>query len=295
MEAAPGERNIVMAKRAGFWIAAAAALMTLTLVGQAAAEVAGRYVGLEAAEGMKLELKKAGEGLSGSLATRADGTQSFTATPAGEGAEARVTLGGAPVYLRILPEPMGVSVLALPLDARGLPTAEGGKAFAFLREGVKLPPRPTRWIEPPSGPIPALDAAAFVSSYPFWPAQSAIWGYQALEPRFRSVIKLYPLIQADLLWKLCASPERSPAIAEALRGAGASCAEIAASMARVQEAGKFDRFKADAEVERKLLMETLSCSDDLRRTDPACKRAGAETAKRAVSMQTAATALSRYR
>jgi hypothetical protein len=279
-------------RRIGRAFAAAAAALW---AGAAAAELPGRYDGLDAAEGMRLEIARAGDGYAVTLTTPSDGRQSVAAPKAGDGAEARATLGGAAVHLRILPEPLGVSVLALPVDARGLPTAEGGRALAFLREGVDPPPRPTRWVPPPAGAVKAVDAAGFVSSYPFWPAEAALWGYEALEPRFRSVIKLYPLIQADLLWKLCASPRRSPAIAEALRGQGASCEDVAAAMRRTQERGRFDRFKADAEVERKALMETLLCADDLRRTDADCKRAGAETAKRAVSMETAASALARYR
>ncbi len=275
------------------------AICTLAMLGlgaaAGAADLAGRYAGLEDARGMALELRRQGDGYAGTLTTPGDGRQDFAAAAAGEGAEAQVSLGGATAYLRILPEPMGVSVLALPLDARGLPTAEGGRALAFLREGVPLPAPPARWVPPPAGPVRAMDAAGFVSSYPFWPAQSAVRGYEALEPRFRSVIRLFPLLQADLLWKLCASPERSPAIAEALRGQGATCADVAAAMDRIQRAGAFARFKADAEVERDLAMQTMRCSDDLRRSDPDCRRAGAETARRAVSMDTAATALARYR
>jgi hypothetical protein len=150
-------------------------------------------------------------------------------------------------------------------------------------------------MPPPTTPPRAIEPRSFVSSYPFWPPLSVAMAYEALEPRFRSVVKLYPLVQADLLWKLCASPQRTPGIAEALRGQGLGCAEVASAFDAMQRGDGFNRFKRDVAADAAILIDALGCADDLRRTDPACARAGRETAARAVSMETAATVLERYR
>jgi len=143
--------------------------------------------------------------------------------------------------------------------------------------------------------VRAFDARAFVESYPFWEPQGALWAYEALEPRHRTVIRLFALVQADLLWKLCQSPQRGAGLAEALRGQGVVCADVVNAVAAAQAGGAFDRFKANVAQERALLVATLDCGDKYVAHGPGCADAARETARRAVSMETAATVLRRYR
>lgn len=286
-----------ISRRSGRLVArlAAAAAWLLLWAGAALAQFAGRYVGIDAAQGMTIELTRSGATARGTL-SRPDGSRiRFSGEIVDDSLEASFNEGGRRIYLRLEAEPIGARLVMVPIDDGNQLRVDQTEALAFLREGVDMPTRPDRFLPPPERAVPWIEPRAFVSSYPFWPPRSVALAYEGLEPRYRSVVKLFPVVQADLLWKLCASPERTPGIAEALRGQGLSCNDVNAAFAAMQTGESFDRFKRTVAAEAKALMTTLGCADDLRRTDPACRAAAADTAKRAVSMETAASVLARYR
>jgi len=270
--------------------------LALTLWAQAAlAQLEGAYLGLGAAAGWRLEIAAQGDAYAVAL-TGPDGERrAFPADRLGDGAEGVATLASGEALVRIAPQAVGVRVVAIPFD--GVRTLDAGRTetLAFRREDVALPQQPKRFLPAPTGPVRAFDPRAFVESYPFWEPQGALWAYEALEPRHRTVIRLFALVQADLLWKLCQSPQRGAGLAEALRGQGVVCADVAGAIAATQAGGAFDRFKADVAKERALLVGTLDCGDKYVSHGPDCPKAAQETARRAVSMETAATVLRRYR
>lgn len=262
----------------------------------ALAQFAGRYVGIDAAQGMRIEMEAPRSGQTRGTLRRPDGTSlRFAGEVIGDTLEASVTEGGVRSYLRLVAEPIGALMVLVPFDSQNQLRVDQTETFAFIREGVSMPAPPERFLPPPDRPVPYIDPRAFVSSYPFWPPRSVAMAYEGLEPRYRSVVKLFPVVQADLLWKLCASPERTPGIAEALRGQGLTCAEVDTIFRTMQAGDGFDRFKRSVASESRLLMQTLGCADDRRRNDPACRAAAQETARRATSMETAGTVLARYR
>jgi hypothetical protein len=259
------------------------------------ADLPGAYVGVGEAAGMRVELRADGAGFRGEI-TLGDGERrDFRAEAAGAMAEAAIETADGALWLHFAPEAIGVVVTVVPFDAEGALRADRSQALPFVREGVTMPDAPERFLPPPEAPVRVVDARSFVSSYPFWPPMSAAWGWDGVEPRFRSVIRMFPLIQADILWTLCRAPQRTAGLGEALAGQGVTCAEVVSAVRRMQESDAFDRFKRDVARERRLLMTVLSCSRDLTRQRPECADAGAETARRAVSMETEATALARYR
>lgn len=268
-------------------IAACAALWSLA----AAAQVEGGFFGIDAAQGMRLELSSEGGALR-----LPDGTRfEFRGEVVGGALEATLERPEGPAFLRVTPRPAGVEAVLAPVDAQGLLDVGATQAFAFLRDGTPLPDLPRGFLPAPAAPVRAFDARAFVRSYAFWEPLGAALAYDALEPRMRTVIRLFPIVHTDLLWKLCQSPESTAGLAEALRGQGVSCAEVNDAMRRALAGASFTRFKADVAAERAILDTAIGCADDLSRTDPDCRRAGQETARRAVSMETAATVLRRYR
>lgn len=274
---------------------AVAAMAWLAGGGAASAQFAGRYVGIDAAQGMRIELSVSGDQGRGTL-FRKDGTSvRFSGEVVEDTLEAAFTEDRRRVYLRLIAEPIGARVVMVPFDTDHQLRVDQTEAYAFLREGVSLPSPPARFLPPPDKPVKFIDAQAFVSSYPFWPPLSVALAYEGLEPRYRTVVKLFPVVQADLLWKLCASPERTPGIAEALRGQGLSCTDVNNAFRAMQAGPAWDRFKKAVAPEAAQLMLALGCAEDHRRNDPACRKAAQETAKRALSMDTAATVLARFR
>ena len=276
-----------------------AALLALALgvaaTATAAAELGGRYVGVDAAEGMSIEIAEGGGGFRGSITDKSGRAAPFEAERLQGRAQGVADFGAFRALVSIRPEPIGALAVITPLDAEGRPEVDQTRALPFLREGVERPEAPVRYRPAPERPARAFDARAFAASYPFWPAQGAAYAYEGVEPRLRTVIRLFPLVQTDLLWKLCQAPEPTPGLAEALRGQNVTCAEVLGSMRAAQAGEGFDRFKRDVAAERETLMQALDCANDYTGTDRACEAAGAETARRALSMETAATVLSRYR
>ena len=273
-------------------LALVAALQAATAL---ASDLVGRYRGIDAAAGMRLEIEARGRGFRGVL-TEADGAaRRFEADDLDGLAEAAVTLSEGRALLRLSPAAAGVSVVVAPFGRDDSYDPSRTRALAFLREGLDAPPAPRRFVPAPTRSGAPVEARAFVDSYPFWEPLGAAWGYEGVEPAKRTVIRLFALVQTDLLWKLCQSPERTPGLAEALRGQGVTCQEVIAAIRRAQTAGApFNRFLRDVAAERAVLLQVLDCADGPS-AGAKCRTAAQETARRAVSMETAATTLRRYR
>lgn len=251
----------------------------------------GRYLGAGSARGMVLELSEASAALTSETGVRHE----FAVAPLADGAEGRIDTGvGGGLYFFANPRGEALDVIMGPIGADGAMQAAATEFFPFLREGVRLP-RIERPLAPPRGPTRAIDPRGFVSSFRYWPAESVAWGYQALPPRFRTVIKLFPVVQAELIWRLCSSSARGAAVGEALAGQGLSCDSALTAMRMSQSSGRFGRFRAAADTERRSLLAVLGCADDNTRTQRKCAQAAQETSQRATSMETAGTAMARFR
>lgn len=272
------------------------AVLALAVAAPASAQsLQGGYVGLGAAEGMRLEIERDGERFGGALIEADGARRAFEADALGASAETVTAFGDERVYLRVMPEPAGATVVIAPISADGVLDAGQTRALAFRREGLDAPPQPSRYLPPPSGPTPFFDARAFVDSYPFWPPLAASWGYEAVKPSLRTVIRLYPLVQTDLLWKLCQSPRRTEGLAEALRGQGVACETVSQALRAAQGNDAFNRYVRDVAAERAALLIALGCAENYARNDDRCAASARDTARRAVSMETAGGVLSRYR
>lgn len=266
----------------------------LALAAWAAAALEGGYVGVGPAEGMALELRAARGGYEGAVIEIDGARAAFDAEAVGDGAEGTLILSTGRYLMRLAPQSVGLAAVMLPIDDAGAARADQAAALAFRRRDVAEPDAPTRWLDAPSGPVGAIDARGFVSSYPFWTAQAAAWGYEAVRPALRSVIRLHPHVQADLLWKLCEAPRRGAALAEALSGQGVTCADVRAARRRAEAGSGFNRFKRAVAAERAELMTALACAENFARNKPSCAASAEQTAARAVAMETARTVLRRY-
>ncbi len=281
-------------------IAIYAAMMLALCISPVAvfAELNGGYRGIDEAEGMRLQFAPDGDALTGVLTDRAGGSQPFVATPLEGGAEATVERAEGQVYFFFTEEPLGVSVLAIPLSAEGSLMSDQTVAYVFLKDGVDAPPRPDRFVPPPSGPGGTVDPLAFVDSYAFWPSLNVGYGYEMVRGRYRTLIRLHAVVQTDIVWKLCRGSQSSSALAEALRGQGVTCQDVLASFERMMRSPgaveTMNRYRRDVEAQKQALIEAVRCSIDYRRSDPECKRAGARVARAATSLETVKTVLSRY-
>ncbi len=272
--------------------------MALLGVDAARAQFEGAWRGLGEARDMRLRLETDGDTLRGVFTDRDGAARDFEARRVGQVAEAEIAVEGGRVFLRIRPRGAGLEVALAPVgdgEDGAVLDLRDARALAFIPQDARIPDTPRWYMAPPEAPPRTIDALGFAASYAFWDAQQAAWGYAALAPRWRTVMRLFPLVQADLLWKLCSAPQRPAALGEALAGQGVACRDVLGAVEAMQRAGRFMPFKDAVAREQAVLMTTLDCADDLTRTRAACAQAAAETSRRAVSMETVATALARFR
>ena len=277
------------------WLLALAAWLAWLGVAAAQDALDGRYFGIDEADGLLLEISADDEGFSGSLTDPLGAVQSFMADDVGGSAETVVDLNGQPAFLRITPVPVGVSVAWTPIDPTGAMLAGETRILAFLREGTVLPDLPEFYVNPPTRPGALVSGNAFLLSYEFWPPDGVVRGFDALPEKYRSLMRMFPLVQLDVIWKLCLSGTGGSAQARALRGQGLTCAEVSAQFAEMQRDDRFGRFKSDLTVEKDVFVTVVRCADAYPMTKQQCDTASQQLAARAVSMETAATALARYR
>lgn len=273
--------------------------LTLFFAQTASAELSGGYRGVDAADGMRLEFSQGGGGLSGVLEERSGERIAFDADPLETGGETIIRRGGRPLYMLFTEEALGVRVITIPMtEERELITPET-EALVFIRDGVAPPPKPARYVPPPDGPEGTIDPRAFVDSYGFWPPANVAYGYSMVRGRYRTLIRLHPVVQTDVLWRMCRSQAARPVLADALRGQGATCDDVLSTMSGMVAPGggsvdAYNRFRGELDAEKAALVEAIRCSIDYKRSDPACLRAGERVAAAAVSLETVRSVLDRY-
>lgn len=255
-------------------------LMLLPAAAQQAPRLGGTYYGIDAAQGITLSLQPSGSGYSGSLTAGAGGQAGITAR--GEGLEAvgPLTLRGQPGTVRLSPRPLGLSMIWTP-SGGGAPLV-----YVFRSQAVDLPPVPAGYQPPPpSGG--RVDPVAFAYSYEFWPADDVGRTYDAMQDKYRVILRTYPAVHTDVLWKLCQADLAPTSLAAALRGQGVTCASLEAGLKRGQASGGFERFKERVRSEREDAVLAIECARGIH-TDQICASAAARTQRAAASLDTAA-------
>lgn len=298
-----GTRGIIrgLHRAAASRLAAPLLAAALALAGgaAAAADLTGGYFGLGDARGMRIEIEAGAEGadVTGRFSD-SNGTETdFTAKWVGEGAEGLLSFPKQDVFLRIEDAPSGLVALALPLAEDGTPREGGARKLIFLRDGLAPPAQPDLFLPEPKRADGVVDPDVFIASYPFWSPEGVSNGFAAIGARYRTMLRLYPMLQADVLWKLCAAPGdlASSQRGEALRGQGVDCEALLGTVERLQRKGEFDAWKAAAGAEAQEFMVSAQCARGFIVKKSVCGPAAQRTAKAAVSMKTVGAAIAPFR
>lgn len=284
----------------GFRITAAslaAALLVLLGSGIAtAAEVlSGFYYGVEDAAGASIEIRPDSEGFQGVFFDAGGNSQEFEADRAGDIAEAVLDMDGRTVLMRMVPLPYGAEVTIVPFDDAGNLKFEIGRLLNFVRTGLNLPRPGADFVDAPRDDKGRITANSFLASYEFWRPTGVRNGYISLPGRFRTIMRLFPAVQLDVIWKLCLAPSADKALAIALRGQGVACSEVTDGLAETQRSGTFAAYKEEVMQQKSTLRMTVRCADGYPESKPDCDRAARELSAQAVRLDTAAALLARYR
>ena len=266
------------------------------LSGNAVAQEAlnGRYLGIGDAEGAVIEIAPDRGGYSGSYRDPVGATARFKADNIENTAETVLDMGGQTVLMRIAPLPYGAEVAVIPFGADGGLIIESSRLLDFLREGLSLPETPDQYIEPPRAGTRSVAANGFLLSYEFWPPAGVRDGYLALPDRFRTLMRMFPEVQVDVLWKLCLAPGAEPALAIALRGQGVQCDQIISMVKDLQRDGRFERYKDDVARARETLRQSVRCADGYVEARGVCAAAAKALSEAAISLQTAQNVVARW-
>ena len=277
------------------WFVAALCWLTAAGVAFAADELNGKYYGIDEGAGASVTVKPDRDGFSGTFFDRHGKSQSFKADRVDDNAaEAVLDMDGRTVLLRMAPLPYGAQVSLIPFDADGNLQLEFSLSLAFLREGMRLPSAPAEFVPAPRDTCQTIAGNAFLASYQFWEPQGVVNGYTCLPSRFQWLMKMFPAVQLDVLWKLCLAPNGGPSLAAALRGQGVTCSQVVDAIAKIQRRGQFNAYKAEVEDERQSLRMSVRCADNYVETKSNCEAAARRLKDAAISLRTPRDVLRRY-
>ncbi len=284
----------------GLGSAAARLVITMTVVlgsvvAAAAEELSGFYYGVEDAVGASIEIWPDAQGFLGTFFDAQGNSQKFEADRTGDIAEAVLDMDGRTVLMRMVPLPYGAEVAIIPFDEAGNLVIEVGRLLNFVRTGLSLPRPGTDYVEAPRDAGGRITANSFLASYEFWRPTGVRNGSLSLPQRFRTLMRLFPAVQLDLIWKLCLAPSADRALAIALRGQGVACAEVIEGIAEAQRSGAFVNYKAEVARQKATLRMSVRCADGYPESKQNCDRAARELGAQAITLDTAGAVLARYR
>ncbi|MEM7059721.1 MAG: hypothetical protein AAF557_19215 [Pseudomonadota bacterium] len=273
-------------------------LVFVVLSGQAARAdevLNGLYFGVDDAAGASIRIEPDPQGFMGTFFDRHGNSQNFEADRVEDSAEAVLDMDGQTVLLRVAPLPFGAQVSLVPFNAQGNLELEFARSLNFVKEGVQLPEQPIDFVPAPRSDCNSFAGNSFLQSYQFWEPSGVVNGYVCLPERFKTLIRMFPAVHLDVIWKLCLAPQSDRALGVALQRSSVDCAQVRNGIAEAQRAGKFDFYKSMVNGEKDTLRTSVRCADGYLSDKTTCNRAAEEISKAAVSLRTPAMVLQQIR
>lgn len=261
----------------------------------AAEDLSGHYYGVKDATGASIEIEPDSKGFIGAFFDASGKKQTFAADRSGDLAEAVLDMDGRTVLMRMAPLPYGAEVAIIPFGSAGNLEMGSARILNFVRSGLDLPDPGADFVDAPRSDKGRISANGFLASYEFWHPTGVRNGYISLPERFRTVMRLFPAVQLDVIWKLCLAPSPDQALAVALRGQGVACPDVIDGIAATQRGGSFVAYKAEVTQQKSILRMAVRCADGYPESKPNCDRAARELSAQAISLDTAGAVLARYR
>lgn len=275
-----------------------AALIALSTIAAQAAEVLnGTYFGIEDAQGATIRIEPDSGGFTGVFFDPLGASQTFKADRTGEIAEAVLDMDNRTILMRMVALPYGAEVAIIPFDGNGNLILESARLLNFIREGMTLPQKPRDFVDAPTARGDTVAANSFLASYQFWNPVGVVNGYLGLPDRFYPLMRMFPAVQLDVIWKLCLAPEQAAnaALATAMRGQGVTCESVREGIANAQRTSRFDAYKQEVSNENRILRMVVRCGEGYVESKADCDIASKKLSLAAVALRTAQNVLARYR
>ncbi len=260
-----------------------AMVLMLTTLASAQERIGGVYYGLDHAQGLTIQLQDNGSTASGRISAADGSGQAITGTRQGGSFVTDLIFRGKRGSARIIPKDLGLGVTWTAQDG------SGEIVFAFLRQGLELPAPPPGYIPEPF-PGAQIEPHTFLASYEFWSPDVVASVYDNIDEQYRAIIRLFPVIHTDMIWKLCQSSIQPRELGEALRGEGVTCAQVDKRLKAAQKTGAFNGFKHRVNAQRTDAMRAVECARGIHQPH-ICVEAARRTQLAATSLETVTTVL----
>ncbi len=262
---------------------AGAVLLMLTALASAQERLGGVYYGLDSAQGLTIQLQDAGGGATGRISAADGSGQAINGRRQGGSVITDLIFRGKRGTARLTPKGLGLGVTWTPQDG------SGEVVFAFRRRSLELPPLPPGFQpEPYAGA--QVEPHTFLASYEFWSPDIVANVYDSIEEQYRALIRLFPVVHTDVIWKLCQSATQPAELGQALRGEGVTCAEVDRILKASQKTDGFNRFKRRVHAERADAMKAVECARGIHQPG-ICIEAARRTQRAATALETVKTVL----
>jgi len=279
-----------MTRFAGYWrslfrilTGAGAMVLMLTLAAAAQERLGGVYYGLDEAQGLTIQLQDGGNGATGRISAADGSGQAIDGRRQGGSVVSDLIFRGKQGSARITPKDLGLGITWTPQDG------SGDVVFAFRRRSLELPPLPPGF-QPEPYPGQSVEPHTFLASYEFWAPEAAARVYDGIEEQYRAIIRLFPVVHTDVIWKLCQSSTGARELGEALRGEGVTCAQVDDSLKASQKTNGFNRFKRRVHAERADALRAVECARGIHQPN-ICVEAAQRTQRAAIALETVKTVL----
>ncbi len=240
----------------------------------------GTYQGLDQAHGLTLQLS----GVNGRVSAPDGSGQAIQGRMQNGSVVADLIFRGKRGTARMTPKGIGLGFIWTPQDGTG------DIVFAFKRQGLELPTPPAGFMPQPAPGTRNVDPSRFLASYEFWEPDAVSAVYDSVGEQYRALIRLFPAVQTDLIWKLCQSRTTARELGEALRGEGVTCGQIDKTLKDAQQSDAFNRFKRRVHAERADAMLAVECARGIHQAR-ICIDAAQRTQRAAMSLETVKTVL----
>ncbi|MEL6265798.1 MAG: hypothetical protein AAFR52_09155, partial [Pseudomonadota bacterium] len=182
----------------------------LAVPGAASAQaLRGSFFGVDAADGARLTIDRGG---SGRLSDPGGRSFDFEGERSDGGISGQMPIAGGDALFRVDPLPYGALMTVIPLAADGSQRTDAAQVYTFVRRDLEVPALPEGFLPPPGEGVERFGALGFLRSYQFWAPDGVARGYAAMAPRHRRLVMLFPVVQLDIIWKLCLAPAGLPMV-----------------------------------------------------------------------------------
>ncbi len=273
-------------------VAAALCLLLLMVSGTVAAQdrLNGTYLGLDDAQGLSVQLQDNGRSVTGRVSAPDGSGQAISGDIEGGSAFSKLIFRGQHGIARFTPKGLGLSMIWSPTDQNGNRTGGADVVFAFRRQSLELPAQPAGFVPAPPPGTRRFEPGSFLRSYEFWEPNAVAEIYDVIDEQYRAIIRLFPAVQTDLIWKLCQSTSVPSELGEALRGEGVTCAQVDNKIKASQATGGFNRFKRRVHTEKVDALLAVECARGIHNA-PVCVDAARRTQRAATALETVATVI----